>query len=415
MGHLNPMTALARKLQSRGHEVSFIGIPDIEPAVRSAGLSFVRYCDDEYPVGSMIKVLSPAATMRGLSLAEFAYRDLIPGLNQAALEHLPGILAEAGIEALVIDTIHSFVELVPMSLDLPYVHVWNVLPVDCSGITPPAYFDWAYETTPDALERNLAGWKSIEQLMQPLWNVAQPWAKSHGLDIDWSDPLATFSKLAVIAQTPREFDFPAFPWPDQFLYTGPFHDDDGREQIPFPWNALASGKPLIYASMGTLVNGLEQVYRTILAAAAARPEMQFVVSVGSNLNLDDLQPIPPNAVVVGTAPQLEILKRAALCITHAGLNTTLEALGQGVPIVAVPIGFDQPGVAARIAYHRVGEFVAIEQLTAERLSDLIDTVLNDPAYHKQARYFKDVLANIPGLDRAAEVIEEVFLLEVKRI
>ena len=31
MGHLNPMTALARKLQSRGHEVVFIGVPDIEP------------------------------------------------------------------------------------------------------------------------------------------------------------------------------------------------------------------------------------------------------------------------------------------------------------------------------------------------------------------------------------------------
>src|SRR5580658_8714154 len=66
-------------------------------------------------------------------------------------------------------------------------------------------------------------------------------------------------------------------------------------------------------------------------------------------------------------PQLELLKGAALCITHAGLNTALEALTQGVPMVALPIGYDQPGVAARIVYHGVGESLEIEKLTGEQL------------------------------------------------
>jgi zeaxanthin glucosyltransferase len=48
-GHFNPMTALARKLQSRGHEVVFIGVPDCEPIVRGAGLNFVSYCEEELP------------------------------------------------------------------------------------------------------------------------------------------------------------------------------------------------------------------------------------------------------------------------------------------------------------------------------------------------------------------------------
>jgi hypothetical protein len=52
-GHLNPMTALARKLQSRGHEVVFIGVPDIEPVVRAADLDFVPFCENEYPPGSV--------------------------------------------------------------------------------------------------------------------------------------------------------------------------------------------------------------------------------------------------------------------------------------------------------------------------------------------------------------------------
>jgi zeaxanthin glucosyltransferase len=54
-GHLNPMTSLARKLQSRGHEVVFIGVPDIEPVVRAADLHSVPFCENEYPPGSMAK------------------------------------------------------------------------------------------------------------------------------------------------------------------------------------------------------------------------------------------------------------------------------------------------------------------------------------------------------------------------
>jgi zeaxanthin glucosyltransferase len=84
--------------------------------------------------------------------------------------------------------------------------------------------------------------------------IAQSYAKRNGLEIDWSNPAVTLSKLAVITQTPKEFDFPISHLPPQFHYADPFHDNEGREPVPFPWEKL-TGKPLIYASMGTLVNG----------------------------------------------------------------------------------------------------------------------------------------------------------------
>jgi zeaxanthin glucosyltransferase len=82
---------------------------------------------------------------------------------------------------------------------------------------------------------------------------------------------------------------------------------------------------------------------TILEAAGEFPEMQMVLSVGTNVDRSDLGPIAANTIVVRSAPQIELLKRAALCLTHAGLNTTLEALAEGVPLVAIPIGYVQPG------------------------------------------------------------------------
>jgi MGT family glycosyltransferase len=249
------------------------------------------------------------------------------------------------------------------------------------------------------------GLKKIRSHYGSILAVAHSYAERKGLD--WNNPIATVSELAVITQTPKDFDFPGVPWPAQFHYTGPFQDDTARAPILFPWERL-TGEPLIYASMGTLVNGLDQVFRTILDAVRAIPESQLVLSVGNNLNIADLGLIPPNAIVLNRVPQIEVLKRAALCITHAGINTTLESLSAGVPMVAIPIGFDQPGIAARIAYHGVGEFIEVEELTQERLAELIKKVLKNHGYRDKARYFQKVIAETRGLDIAADVIEQVF-------
>ena len=412
VGHLNPMTALARGLQSRGHEIVFIGVADVEPFANAAGLKFVSFCENEYPAGSIAKLCAPVSNMHGLEVMRWSIREGLAGLFTAASKHLPKKLAETGVEALVIDTIHSFLELVPMSLGMPYAQVWTFLPVDLSGATPPCFFSWPHESSPEALIRNRKGVEMTAEMFAPLIPLAMSYADKMGLNIDWSDFAATTSKMAVITQTPKEFDFPGIPWPAQFHYTGPFHDNNGRGPIAFPWKKL-SGNPLVYASMGTLVNGLQKVYKTVVRAVEQLPELQLVLSVGKNVNPECLGSIPSNVIVVPTAPQIELLKRAALCITHAGLNTVLESLAEGVPMVAIPVGYDQPGVAARIAHHGVGEFVDIEDLTVEGVRGLIEKVLNSPTYRENARWFQKVIAQSRGLDLAAEAIERAFKCELK--
>jgi len=411
VGHLNPMTTLARRLQSRGHEVAFIGVPDVEPFARAPGLDFVPFCENEYPAGSIAKLYRPVSKQHGLEAVRWSIRERNVGLFNAASKHLPRKLAETGVGGLVIDVIHTFLELVPMSLGVPYAQVSTGLHLDFSGMTPPFFFSWPHETTPEALTRNLEGIKAAGEIFGPVLPLAMAYAEKVGLQIDWSDFTATTSKLAVITQTPKEFDFPGIPWPAEFHYTGPFHDSEGREPIPFPWHKL-TGSPLVYASMGTLVNGLERVYKIILKSVGRLSNIQVVLSVGKNLKLDDLGSIPSNVIVVREAPQLELLKRAALCITHAGLNTALESLAQGVPMVAIPNAYDQPGVAARVTYHGVGEFLEIDDLAVERVQLLIQQVLENPRYREKARWFQKVIAQTRGLDVAADVIERAFRLPV---
>ena len=406
-GHLNATTAVARRLQSRGHEVIFIGVPDTEPFVRAAGLTFVPYCEEEFPVGSMAEAYAPVAKMHGFEVVRYTCEKVFSPLARAAFKHLQRKLEETGVEALVLDPIHFFVELVPMRMGIPYIHIWCAHHFDFSGSTPIALFNWPHDTTPEALTRNRQGLQQTGEVILPVLEEAIPYADRNGLHINWQEPGSTLSKLAVITQVPKEFDFPGISLPANFHYAGPFHDDQGREPVPFP-RELLNGKPLIYASLGTLVNGLDHVYRAILEAATELPEVQLVLSVGQSINPDELRPIPSNAIIVRTAPQFELLKRAALCITHAGLNTTLEALAQGVPMVALPIAYDQPGVAARIKYHGVGESLEVETLTGQELLGAIRKVLDNPSYRERARYFQEVIGETRGLEVAADRIEQAF-------
>ena len=81
-------------------------------------------------------------------------------------------------------------------------------------------------------------------------------------------------------------------------------------------------------------------------------------------------------------------------------------------MVAIPVGYDQPGVAARVAYHGVGEFIELEDLAVERVQLLIQEVLENPRYREKARWFQKVIAQTRGLDVAVDVIETAFRLPV---
>src|SRR5215468_8642213 len=101
-GHLNPMTALARELRSRQHDVVFISLLDTEPFVSGvAGIPFVPCCERELPSGAMKEVARQISQQQGSQALEVTLRA-IASMTDALLDSLPGILERAGIEALVL-------------------------------------------------------------------------------------------------------------------------------------------------------------------------------------------------------------------------------------------------------------------------------------------------------------------------
>jgi UDP:flavonoid glycosyltransferase YjiC (YdhE family) len=106
------------------------------------------------------------------------------------------------------------------------------------------------------------------------------------------------------------------------------------------------------------------------------------------------------------------MKRAAAVITHAGLNTTLESLAEGVPLVCIPLGNDQPGVAARVAAQGAGIVISRRKLTATRLRSAIEAVMSRPHYRGAACRLQGAIRQIDGLDEAANIIETALKIEI---
>ncbi|WP_321162562.1 glycosyltransferase [Nostoc sp. KVJ3] len=214
----------------------------------------------------------------------------------------------------------------------------------------------------------------------------------------------SFSRLAQLSQLPVEFEFPRKDLPKCFHFTGPYQDISGREHIPFPYEKLTE-QPLIYASLGTLQNRQHYIFRYI-AEACADLDVQLVISLGGSNCSELLQEMPGSLLVVNYAPQLELLKKATITITHAGLNTVLESLSNSVPMLAIPIANDQLGIAARLVWTGVGEVVQLSQLSIPRLRSTIQKLMTEDVYKKNASKLQIAINRAGGVIRAADIVEQ---------
>src|SRR5262249_21342976 len=151
--HLNPMTALARTYQARGHDVVFFSQPDVAPFVQAAQLPFVPCAEDAYPQGSLSKYLPQLSRLSGTEALSYTVNAMMQGYTESLFQSLAETLREVGADAIVLDQYQPYVELIPKSLGMPYVHVSNALHVDYSGRSPLCFYG-RWSTGPDQTVRN---------------------------------------------------------------------------------------------------------------------------------------------------------------------------------------------------------------------------------------------------------------------
>ena len=402
-GHLNPMTSLGRELLRRGHRVVVATLADAEPAVRASGLEALVMGVPEFPPGSLGAVYAKLGRLRGRAALKYTV-ELITTSARIALRDAPGAFRSIGADLLLVDQASPGGGAVADHLGLPFVTVANALMFNFEWDVPPTSTPWPPARSILGRSRNALAYAALWPTIGPLARIIAERRKAWGLPPGY-DPRGWYSPFAEVCQQPAEFEFPRRDLPPCFHFTGPFQDPKARAPVPFPFEAL-DGRPLVYASMGTLQNRLLWIFRAI-AEACDGLGVQLVISLGGSADPEVLGPLPGSPLVVRAAPQLELLGRARLTITHAGMNTTLESLARGVPLVAIPITNDQPGVAARIAWTGTGLVVPPSRLTTRRLRKTIARVLAEPSFAASAARMRDAIARAGGVTRAADVVERL--------
>jgi len=400
------MTALARSLQMRGHEVVIFGIADTEVRVRTAGIEFHRIGAADYPIGTLKKLDEQMARLKGLAALQFTLKR-VRNTARMVLRDGPQAVRAAGIDAVLVDEA-DFAGNVADYVGLPWISIALLPPLLPDERFPPFWFGWSAGTDALRLLRNRLAIRLLLRMARPIFKDVNEQRSAWGLR-PYQTPEDALSPLAQITQLPESLEFEiSGAKPAGLYYTGPFVHAEQRPAVAFPWERL-DGRPLIYASLGTFQNGSAAIFR-VIAEACAGLDAQLLISLGGGLDPAKLGKLAGDPLVVRFAPQLEVVKKSALVITHAGINTVLESLSEGVPLVAVPLGNDQPGVAARLRARGAGVVVSRHRLNPVRLRRAVRLVLQDCRYREAAQELQRSIQQINGPSRAAELIEQVLKL-----
>jgi len=398
LGHLNPMAALAKELERRGHGAIVFNIPELGEAARARGCRFVEFGTETCPLGSLTGGFARTSHLSGQE-SDVAALSVSDRYAEAVFAEAGPVVAEAGIDVWVVDQFDYSAASLAAHFGKPLVTLAVALLRNYEEAAPT----FSGELPPqdaEARRRVRLGNEKLLELSRPHRERVGRHRQALGLGPFRYDDV--WSKLAQISQQPAEFEFPRQELPECFHFTGPFIDEASHPDMSFPWERL-DGRPLVYASLGTLKSDYE-LLRTV-CEAVRELDVQLVVSLGGKEPEESAQ-FPGDPLVVRFAPQLKVLERTDVMVTHAGMNSSLECLTYGVPMVAVPIAHDQFGVAARIEWSGVGVRLQPEERTVERMRRAIRTVLGSP-YRDAARLFQRLIRERNGLSRAADIVEQV--------
>lgn len=401
--HVAAMEALGSALRARGVRATLIHQTDVGAFVPPDGaLDFQPVGLSVRPPGSLRRIIARAARPGGPIGIRRVVRDMAEGTAMLCAE-APDVLRRIGADAVISDQMEPAGGLIADRLGLPFASVAAAVPIDLEDAIPLPMLGWGYDPTAKGRKRNAAGLAVSDLLMAPLHRTIRDTSEAWGLGLrtrmqDCLSPL-----LSVWQLTPA-LDFPRDAAPPHAHGVGALRPERDAER-PLDLD-IRGGRPLVYISLGTLQSHRLSLLKRI-ARACRRIDAEVVVSHCGRLSREAARQIRAQHVV-GDLPQRAMIARADLVVTHAGLNTVLDAAEAGVPVVCLPIAFDQPGVAARVEAAGMGRSLNYRTAGEGRIARAVEDVLSDPSYRVAAARIGRDLRQAGGAERAADLLIHAF-------
>jgi len=413
-GHVYPHTLIGRGLQERGHRVTLINWKaELETRAKELDLEWhFMPPPDAPPPGRLRNSLNTLRWIAGgFLLRYFTGGKLALWYPKLFLTQAPAVLKELDVDGIIADGTCQSIGTVAEHLGLPYVSV-SVMPNNWEPTVPPIFTTWPYADTAWRRFRNRLAYAAWHLSYRPklklinrqraAWNLPPHACYNDG-----------FSRLTQVSQLVEELDFPRPALPDTVHYVGSLADGTDRKGIEFPWDRL-DGRPLVYVMLTTVRGGGRAEAYGRIAAACQDLHAQVVISIGkwlegSEVSSEAMASYPGNPIVVNFAPQWSLIQRSALVICAGGVNTTMEAIGNGIPVLAMPLSASQPGLAARLVRSGAGLMLPGHGATIKQIRENVERLLGESCFRERAQQLQQAIANAGGAARAAEIVEQALL------
>ena len=373
-GHVNATLPVVRELVNRGEEISYYLTEAFRPQIERAGGRFHGYDSTLEKPGGV--GLLPAR-MAGES------RHVLPQVLEAVRAERP--------DYAVYDPMCLWGRMAAQLLGIPAISFRPTVANNGSPTGPYAAFMRNRAALfPGVFEQ--AG-KELAALMQ-----------EYGLPPLDSPRMLNHAEPLNLVCVPRAFQPQGDTFDERFVFVGPSIQprvDTGD----FPFSHLEGG-PALYISLGTVFNNWPDFYRMCFAAFGGTP-WRVVLATGHAVNAAQLGPIPDNFLVRPSVPQLEVLERTSVFVTHGGANSLMEAFHYGVPVVVIPQMAEQPLNAQRVAELELGLALEKETVTVELLRQSVERVSSEPAFREKTRTKQQEGRASGGYRRAVEAILEL--------
>jgi len=382
-GHVNPTISVGRELLARGHEVAWCGEPGFLAGRLPEGAA-VLPSPDGLPADVTEAIEERSTGLRGAAALKFLWEDV---LHPLAVAMVPGV--EAAVDRFEPDVVVADQQAFAGAL-----------------VARRRGLPWATSATTSAeLARPLEGLPKIaawvrETLVDFQVECGVPRAEAEAGDLRFSEHLVLAFTTEAFVGSPETF-------PPAVVCVGP-STDDRPERDDFPWDRLDADRPTVLVSLGTVNQAAGERFFAAAAEALLELGVQGVlVAPPELLPLADLDAGPDDLIVQPWVPQLALLDEVDAVVTHAGHNTTCEALAHGLPLVVAPIRDDQPVVADQVVAAGAGVRVRFGRVRPAELAEAVRAVLDDPTYREAAVRLQQSFHEAGGSARAADELEKL--------
>jgi len=436
LSHHNATFHLAKQLLDRGHRVLYVGNSDMRRVVIDNGFEYFTLKADIYPR------LQPIRNSESAWFILKNYRKRKRFFKKISEDFFKGQAFEETIQLkpdiIIVDSPFVRHALSLLNRNIKFAIVETMVSLHKDKGRPPLdsllqpnnsklssfkiEFAWQKHLFKKKLERLILG------DMMPSSSLIKKFCLRNGLGADVVDMKRYLhpgiNKAPELILSPKEFDFPCTQKENQF-YIGPAMNSLRSSEVQ-DWkykmtiDQFASVKTVgqtksnfvIYCSFGSApwrYNYLKQFFDKLVDILRSRANWKLIMSVGFEVDFKKFHNVPENVRIFQVVPQIEVLSRVDMMITHGGMNSINECIQAGVPMFVLPglRYLDQVGNAARVKYHGMGLTGSLRWETKKLAEQKIESILDTPAFVSNVLRMRDEIWKNKNYEMGHVVIENI--------